>query len=193
MRRRAGLKDVEGTIAGFWDSTLDADLHANLGADGVITWADALGAHSSTAWMMQEIELESTFGGQVGDLFPFNAALKAHTNPGMTRAVVLYPKTTFSGNSNGTGYDTVFGIPAGYALYIAVHCFTAGTTADFIIESDDNGSFTSATTRATVTLTATGSTWASVAGAVTDNHFRVRTATVTGSFSAFCAVGIRIL
>ena len=60
------------------------------------------------------------------------------------------------------------------------------------IESDDNGSFTSATTRATIgPLTATGGTWVTrVAGAITDDYYRFNVTAITGTFSVGAAFGI---
>ena len=55
-----------------------------------------------------------------------------------------------------------------------------------------DASFTSATTRSTTTVTTTGAPVViPVAGAITDDYWRVRTANVTGTFSVAVAVGIK--
>jgi hypothetical protein len=62
-----------------------------------------------------------------------------------------------------------------------------------LLESDDNGSFTGATTRHTFAQnTAISSEWASVAGAVTDDYWRISWTVGGGSpdFTVVCAAGI---
>ena len=73
-----------------------------------------------------------------------------------------------------------------------MHATTSSPTLDVIIESDDNGSFSSATTRITHTqATAATSEFLSVAGAVTDDYWRASwTFGGTGTITFAVIIGI---
>ena len=66
---------------------------------------------------------------------------------------------------------------AGKSMYAALHVISvSGTspTLDVIVQSDDNSGFTTPTNRITFSQTgAVGAEWGSVAGAVTDDYWRV--------------------
>lgn len=73
---------------------------------------------------------------------------------------------------------------------------TGTANITFILESDDNGSFTSATTRATSsTFSSADDLWvAPVPGPITDDYWRVRyTITGTGTASFRVAMGRVVL
>ena len=79
--------------------------------------------------------------------------------------------------ANGTGHQ-LRAIGAGKKAFATLHVTAAnGTTPtlDVIIQSDDNGSFTSATTRATFSqLAVAGSQLVAIDGAITDDYWRAR-------------------
>ena len=84
-------------------------------------------------------------------------------------------------------------------MYAGLHITAAsGTTPTLVVkvQSDDNAGFTSATDRITFTsANSIGGQWSSVAGAVTDDYWRV-TWTVGGtspSFTFVVALGIGAL
>lgn len=190
---RGGLKDVTASVKGFVDyANPDAAMNSNLGVAGQILSCTDGGTAGCRAIFTQQMSGQYQHLGQVGEMNPFDLSLMGSTSIAAVAGVCLHPKTTVTGNSNGSTYDTATGIASGYAAYAAIHCFTAGTTADIIIESDDNTDFSSATTRFTNTITATGGTWCTpVPATVTDRYFRVRTANVTGTFSVAVLFGIR--
>ena len=94
-----------------------------------------------------------------------------------------------SGNSTGIQEGAV---AAGQSLYANLHVTAAaGTTLDVVVQSDNSGAFSSATSRITFTQ-ATGLTseHLSVAGAITDDYFRVNYTIVGGSFTFCVCFGI---
>lgn len=88
-------------------------------------------------------------------------------------------------------------VTAGQRVYASLHVLSvSGTnpTLDVVVESDDNGGMSSATTRATFTqATAATSEFVSAAGAITDDYWRI-TYTIGGTdtptFSFVVAIGI---
>lgn len=187
--RIAGAGSGMLNVSGFLDfADPDATLFAALGTVEPYTVA-ATTTDGDPAYLFQTLQNEYEFGGQYDEVAKF-----AGTNPTTDINIggkYLFPKQTVTGAVTGTGRQFTGGVAAGESLYTVIHVFTAGTTCDVIVESDDNSGFTTATTRSTTTVTATGGTWvAPVAGAITDDWYRVRTATVTGTFSIAAAVGI---
>lgn len=186
-----GLKSVEFSYSGFGDfdgATDDFDF-ANL-AGTVVHTVSPDGEDGSVAYSFQGIKSAYRQTANIGDVFGIEGAAQ-NKGQGAIRGLVMLPKTTVTGNSNGTGVQ-IGDVAAGEKLYVAVHVFSAGTTADVIVESDNANTFGSATTRTTTTVTTTGGTWVTpVAGAITDDWWRVRTANVTGSFSIAVFVGIQ--
>ncbi len=187
-----GLKKVTAMGEGFIDySEPDLSFFNNVGTAGKLFSVSMGGADLATAFASQQLTGTYSHGGTVGELEKFSLAMTGSTGPGLVKGVLLKPKTTVSGNTNGTSYQAG-AIATGQTGYVAIHCFSAGTTADVIVESDDDTGFGSATTRFTNTITAAGGTWATaLAGPITDDWWRVRTANVTGSFSIAVVFGIR--
>lgn len=193
--RIAGLGSADLTGKGFWQSAAlnapDPQAMNNLAVSDRVATVAATTSDLAAAWMLQVNQLKYGLGDKIGEVMPFTLDAKNSSGYGAVRGRLLKPKTTVTGNTNGTGLQ-LGAVSATQYLYTAIHCFTAGTTADIIVESDDNSGFTSATTRSTTTITAVGGTWVTrVAGAITDDYWRVRTANVTGTFSVAVAVGIR--
>lgn len=193
--RIAGMGDSAAKVNGWWQSAAsaapDPQAMTNLGVADRVATITPTGADGTVAWFFQSQEVKYGLGDKVGEVLPFMCDLKGSNGYGAVRGKLLKPKTTISGNTNGTAVQ-LGAVGAAQKLWTAIHVFSAGTTADIIVESDDNSGFTSGTTRSTTTVSAAGATFvAPVSGAITDDWWRVRTATVTGSFSIAVAVGIR--
>ena len=101
---------------------------------------------------------------------------------------------TASGNSPGVQLGAV---GATEKCYAAIHCYgvsgTSTPTITFKLQSDDNSGFTSPTDRITFSdITAIGADFQSVAGAITDQYWRLNY-TISGtnpSFSIHATIGI---
>ena len=126
-------------------------------------------AYGSQALLQQYTPLTGT----VGDLAKHNVMAAPYLNTPLVRGVFA-TKTTATATGNGTGHQ-VGAVSASQRVYAGMHFLTRGgtTSTTVILESDDNASFTSATTRATFTAaTSRTAEWVSVAGAITDDYWR---------------------
>lgn len=194
--RIAGLKNIEASMKGFWESPLDTSGFTNLGvADQVATFS-ATGVEAGPAWFFQAANFNWERFGSVGDVDPFMLDLQSSNTVGMVAGQLAKAK----GLVNATGVlgtaltdlSTNDQVSASQYLYASFHIFTAGTTITVVLESDDSAGFPSATTRATIgPLTTAGGTWATrVAGPITDTHYRFRISAITGTFVVAGAIGI---
>ena len=190
---KGGLFNVTGDINYYRDGVVTGStLFDSVGATSGVLTVTPTGADSETGFSFQSVSLTNTpYSGTVGDMAAGMLNIAGRSGSPLVGGTILYPKQSVTGADNGTGVQ-MGAVAAGEKVYTAIHVFTAGTTADVIVESDDNGSFSSATTRSSTTVTATGGTWVSpVDGAITDDYWRVRTATVTGTFSIAVVVAIQ--
>lgn len=190
--RIIGLRDLALSVSGWRDASavVDEAIHENLGAERVFTVCPTDTA-GDVAYIGRLRQFSYTPGGSIGEAAQFSAAGQGSSGLGIVRGQLLFPRGAVTGSANGTGFQ-MGAVAADEFVYTTIHVFTAGTTADVIVESDDNSNFTSATTRSTTTVTAVGGTWKTpVAGAITDDYWRVRFANVTGSFSIAVAVAIQ--
>lgn len=195
--RKGGLKTIESSIAGFWESATtdapDPQIFTNIGvADRVVTMAND-DAEASTAYMFQAGKFSYDMFGEIGSLTPFNVSIMGTNAAGLIRGQVAKAKATVNATgATGTGVQ-LGNVGAAQFLYATFHIFgTPGTTITAVVQSDDNGAFSSATNRITFgPLTAAGGTWgARVAGPLTETHYRFNITAITGSFSVAGAIGI---
>jgi len=184
---KPGLLMSNGQFTGYSQfAEPDASIFADLRTSRVVTIGvdDTDGA---TAYATQGFSTSyQPWGGTVGSMAGFQYNLRGDSPVG--KGFMGLEKQTVSGNTTGTGAQIASGIAADQKLAMSIHVFTAGTTADVNVESDDNAGFTSATERLTQTVTATGGYWVETSGAITDDYYRVTVDTVTGSFSLAVAV-----
>jgi len=129
---------------------------------------------------------------KVGDDSVFDTSLVASTPAGVVRGRLLEAKATTSGNDDGTGYQ-LGAVSATESIYAALHVFsvTGGGTLTVTLYSDDNDTFSSATSRHAFTAaTDLTSEWATVAGAITDDYWRVSWTLDTGTATFAVVAGI---
>lgn len=193
-----------GVISGELGLELFADFAA-LAADGVLgagigsqfaftgllpgssTYADPV--YLSRGYVSKR----SPLAGQTGEAAKHSLTLPYDTK--IVRGVVGHPLTARTTTGNGTA--VAFAGPSStQTLYATLHvtAWSGLTNVVVKIQSDDNGSFTSATDRLTFsTVTGTTSQFTSTAGGwATETHHRV-TWTVTGTGSISFVVGFGIL
>jgi len=199
--RVAGLEDTQLTEAGFWEAgagLLDPTAFTALGGASQVVSVSNDGAESSVAYMFRARTFNYEAFAQLGELIPFQLTAQSARGTGLSsvssvRGRVLKTKADVSATgATGTAFQ-LGATSATQYLYGALHVFSAGTTITGVIESDDNSDFTSATTRITFSgITAVGGTWGTrVAGALTDDWYRLRITACTGTFSIACTAGIR--
>lgn len=191
--RIAGNKSMTMSVDGFWQagtSTVDSEVFANIGTNKAAATVAGASAAGSVAYVFRPTELQYQMFGPVGQITPFALTTANHDGVGAARGKLLAAKQTVSATGALTGFQ-VGAVSATQSIYIATHVFTAGTSITLQIQSDDNAGFTSPTNQATVgALTAAGGTWTEVAGAITDDYWRVNVSAASGSTILAVAVGI---
>lgn len=188
----AGLKSGSVNIGEFMQDvdadSVDDTLYPLLGTANVAKSICTASADGSVAYLLQSIPLTYTpISGSVGDLATGSISGSSSTGP-VVRGQLLHPSNVSrTSSSSGTGRQ-LGAVAAGQRVYAALHVISASGTSptlDVKVQSDDNAGFTSPTDRITFTQ-ATGRTseLLSLAGAVTDDYWRV-TYTIGGSTPSF--------
>lgn len=185
---KSGVVDMslmQDVTSGSVDSTLfdllgDADVPHSIVTNS---------ADGSTAYLFRGIPLQYVpTEGNVGDLAMAKLSGQSSTG-GVVRGTLIHPgSASRTSSSAGTGRQ-LGAVVAGKSLYAALHVLSvAGTdtpTVTVKVQSDDNADFSSATDRITFTgATAVGSQWSSVAGAITDDYWRI-SYTISGTNPVF--------
>ena len=159
--------------AAMIDDTVFATLGSAATPRSICTAADDGGA----AYLMRGVTFNYTpIQGSVGELAMCSTDSTV-TNGPLVRGKLIHPSSVArTSSSTGTGRQ-LGAVIAGKSLYAALHVISvSGTspTLDVIVQSDDNAGFTTPTTRVTFSQTGVvGAQWGSVAGAVTDEYWRI--------------------
>ena len=196
MEKLGGLKDSSLQIDGFYEAGTDkpdALLGASVGNELIVSTVPDAGV-GNIAYFMKSRLFEYSILGEVGGIAPFSITKNQSAEEVVRGTIQLDSALTASGNSTGTQLGAV---GATEKCYAAIHCYavsgTSTPTITFKLQSDDNSSFTSPTDRITFTgITAIGADFQSLAGAVTDQYWRLNY-TISGtnpSFSIHAAIGI---
>ena len=174
-------------IGGLKSGTIDLELMADFaeGHDSAI-WSELGGsvihsvgfgsADGSLAYTFRGIPVSYTpFEGSVGDLAMARMSGSSASSP-VVRGALVHPVTARTSSGSGTGRQ-IGAVQAGKAMYAALHIVAASGTSptlDVKVQSDDNAGFASPTDRITFTqATGTGAQFDSVAGAITDDYWRI--------------------
>lgn len=174
---KSGSVSIGEFMQDFVDDGVDETLWATLGVAGTVKSICTASADGSVAYLLNSIPLTYTpLSGTVGDLAK-GAISGASSNGPVVRGTLIHPSNVSRTSSSvGTGRQ-LGAVTAGKSIYAALHVISASGTSptlDVIVQSDDNSGFTTPTTRITFTQ-ATGRTseLLSLAGAVTDDYWRV--------------------
>lgn len=186
---RGGLKDVEGAVRGFYDTGESGDpdsaLHDRVGGGDVVTSLIAKREVGQRAFLVKTTGAVYEIGGEHGQLMPFSLDLKGAGD--LVRGVLAADETAEATSSAGTAIQ-LGAVGEGQRIYAALHVLSASggsPTLDVVVESDDSSGMGSATTRISFAqATDVGSEWASAAGEITDDYWRISW-TIGGSTPAF--------
>ena len=196
QRRIAGLRDVVCDMEGYWDSATDLALFDKIGvADVPITIAPEGAAEGARAFLFRCMAGEYTPGAGIGEPFAFSLNAQGSSGERLVRGSILHNAVrTADGQSTGLQLGA---ISATQKLYAALHvlAISGANPTSLYLESDDNSGFTSATVRITfdALTTGIGSQWKTLAGAVTDNWWRIRWDVPAGTPSVEFVVAVGIL
>ena len=194
----AGLQDASLQASGFFEAGTDkpdALLGVSAGAE-VISTVSPTSSAGDIAYFLKSRQFSYNIGGAVGDAMPFSINNSNSSDRAVRGTIMVDDSANLTATGNSTGRE-LGAVAAGKSLYVAAHVVSvSGTSTPTLalkVQSDDNGSFTSATDRITLTnFTAVGAQYSKVAGAITDTHYRINY-TLSGtslSFKCFITVGI---
>lgn len=196
---KGGLKAVTAAIEGLWDasstSAPDPVLFAGVGTAQIPVSLVPQGATAgNTAFLFRAAQADYKPGAAIGELLGFSVELLGSGGlPGLVRGALLHAGSATGNISGGTAVQ-LGAVAAGKSLYAILHTFSGTGNFTVKIQSDDNSGFTSATDRITFTQVGTAtpvaSEWATVAGAITDDWFRI-TATNPNTRDFAVTLGIR--
>jgi hypothetical protein len=188
-----GLKSVDFQVSGFWPPDATSAGFDQIGSANEVHPVATSETEGEPAEIWQAVRYNPQLFGGVGELAPYSVSSYGDDGIGVVRGFLLKEMATVSA-TGATGTALQLGaVAAGQYLYASFHVFTAGTTITAVLESDNASNFLSATTQITFgPYTTTGGRWGvRVAGPVTDDWYRLRITTITGSFVIACAAGIR--
>ncbi len=189
----AGNASAKISATGQWEasdtSKVDDDAYAALGGTGAFSICPVSANAGEIAYVANMLRSHYQLGGAEGDVNMFE--LSGSTTGVVARGVSLHPPGT-ARTSTGSGTAVQSGaVVAGKRLYANLHVLSAsGTTPSLTVkvQSDDNSGFSSATDRITFTAaTDRSSQVGSVAGAITDDYWRVNY-TISGTSPSFLFV-----
>lgn len=195
--RLAGLRNTAMTANGYWYSATaaapDPHLYANLATKDRVYTIAPTAAETSVAYMFQGIQSQYELFGQLDAVTPWSVSASGSNKQGCVRGQVALAKGNVSATGDVGSALELGAVGSTQHLYAALHVFSAGTTITIDVESDEDDTFASATTRGTIgPITTTGGVWMTrVAGAITDTFYRFNVTAVTGTFQIAGAIGIR--
>lgn len=194
-RRVPGLLDAKVNYNGFWDEGFDESFFLRIGnaTEEIVSIAPNNPVIGARAFTMAAHQASYNKSGNVGDLA--QVVLNLEGNSTLVRGkVAVNTDIIANGNSGGILLDSV---PAGGFVHVSVHVTaidgTNTPTINFFLDSSATIGFGASTERIALdAMTAIGAQRDFLAGAITDEFWRLRW-TISGtdpSFSAFAVIGI---
>ena len=188
--RAGGIKDAQAAIAGFWNSAEDKALFDAIGLNKPLLIAEGP-AQADISYGMVAIDGVWSLRGEHGELLGFEITLNSGNNGPLVRGELMIAQQVVSSGTSGTAQQ-LGAVSAAQRFYAGIHVtqFNA-TSLDVSIRSDDAVEFTTSTQQlAFAQAVGLTSEWASVAGPITDDWWRV-TYTLVGTSATFAlAAGI---
>jgi len=194
----AGLADASLSANGFFeagDDKPDALLGVSVGSE-IIGTVSPTSSAGDIAYFLKSRQFSYNIGGAIGDVMPFSISNSNSSDRAVRGTIMVDDSANLTASGNSTGRQ-LGAVSAAKSVYVAAHVVSvSGTSTPTLtvkVQSDDNPSFTSATDRITLTnFTAAGAQYSKLAGAVTDDYWRINY-TLSGtspSFKCFITVGI---
>lgn len=177
----AGTRMTSFQYQGYMDyasAQIESEAIDNIGVSAPVTVLPAMSstpALGDRAYFFQARRFSATAFGDHGELAGAQIGATGATGP-LVRGELLVPKAAITSTS-ASAASQLGAVAATQKVYAALHVFTvSGTspTLDVTVDSDDNSGMTTPTTRLTFTqATAATSEWQQLAGAITDDYWRV--------------------
>lgn len=194
---KGGQKKFEASFEGYWESAetdaVDPEAFEALGVTGQIVAVTPTGVQGGPCYFGQASKLKYNLFGSVGELPPYTLSLGGSSTVGLIRGRLAVAKASVNSTGAKGSVVQLGAVGVDEAVYAVVHLFgTPGTSITLKVQSDNADTFASATDVATIgPLTAAGGTWMTpVAGANTDDYFRINVSAITGTWLMAAAIGV---
>lgn len=202
-----GLDEITASVSGFWHASttgaVDPTLYNAQGGTGSPLTIAPKNASLGVAYMFPAVEASFNFFGTFGELAPFDAEFQfaQYSTLGVRqqcRGLIGIQPTAITGASGAGAYTTLTApVSSTQYLVLCVHVIaTDSSSLTFVLESDDNTSFTSATSRISTGVMSGGAGGQSFYGhllgpVATDTYYRVSYTRSGGStFTALATFGV---
>ena len=192
-----GLRTAALEAEGFDDTAVAVsnEYVSRLGLAGRVITVAPTGAEGEVSEIMAAMFGLYNPGSKLGDVFGFKVSAQS-TADRIVGSTIMHAKAARTTSASGTARQ-LGAVSAAQSVYAALHVFavsgTGGPTLTVKVQSDNDGGFPSAADRITfAAATAIGAEWSKLAGAITDDWWRIDWA-ITGttpSFTFAVAVGI---
>lgn len=186
----AGLLTTDVTLQTFLNTATgrsEPAVRSLLGTTNNLLTVTPNGTANDAAFSLRGLLGKASKGGKVGDIMPLSVSGKSNATEGTVHGRLILPKAARGSTSTSSAYQNG-AVTATQRVYCGLHVFAAsGTTPtlDVVLFSDDNSGMTSATSRIAMTqATAVGYELKSLAGAITDDYWRI-TYTIGGTGPSF--------
>ena len=185
-RSNAGGLLTFGFSADTYADYTDTDLAIFNGVNTAVplTFATGTGADDETAFMINALQVSGTVGDMAGTNISGNAVGR------LVKGIIEF-NSSASSFTNSTG-SQLGPVAAGQSIYANLHVTAAaGSSLQVVVQSDDNSGFTSPTSRIVfATSSGVNSQNLTLAGAITEEYWRVSCNISGGSFTFAVALGI---
>lgn len=192
-----GLKDSTFDLQGFFSAGTDApdpESFSNLGVRKRVHTLSPSESETGVSYLWQGGFFTYSLLGSINEMAPFTLQSRGSDGVGVVRGqLAAAPQDVSAIGAFGSGVNLGAG-GTGKFLYATLHTFTAGTSLDVEIQSDDSSSFGTPTSVASFsTISAEGGSWLARvdASAITDTWFRFNVTANTGTFNVAGSIAIQ--
>lgn len=193
-----GLKNSTFDLQGFFASAdtdaPDPEAFSNLGTTKRAHTMAPQETEGGVAYLWQAGFFTYQLLGSINELAPFTLQSRGSDGVGVVRGKLAAAMQDVSA-AGALGSPVELGAgSSGQYLYATLHTFTAGTSLDVEVQSDDTSAFDTPTSVASFsTVSSRGGSWLARvdASAITDTWFRLNVTAATGTFTVAGALAIQ--
>lgn len=197
VSNKAGLSSTSLEGEGYWDSTTDGVLQERLSlGSGATTISVSPVDQAVGSPILFNEYTNATYNpfatGTVGSMLGFSVSAESRGEKNVSGQILISPSSAITTSGNSLVNSALGAVSATQSVYGVMHVLAASGSLVAQIRSSPTSGFGSSTQRILFTTsTAIGAEMKSLAGAVTDAHWRVDyTVSGGGSFTFIVGVGI---
>lgn len=195
---KGGLKNSTFDLQGFFESAdsdaVDPEAFNNLGTRNRVHTMCPDEGEGNPAYLWQAGFFTYSLLGSINEMAPFTLQSRGSDGVGVVRGqLAASPQDVSATGALGSAVELGAG-SADTFIYASLHIFTAGTSLDVEVQSDDSSSFGSPTTVGSFsTASSRGGLWLTRvdASSITDTWFRLNVTAISGTFNVAGAIALQ--